>query len=80
MIIIANLSPTQERIMKVLGDELPHGWRELHACLNDELCEQPALYAHLSYMRRKLRPAGYDILSERRLPETVYRLVRIMLG
>jgi hypothetical protein len=58
-------TPTQARIMAVLGDGRPHTKAELLACLDDDLAPPHALGFHISNLRKKLAPKGQGIRSER---------------
>lgn len=73
-----DLTPTQRRMLKVLADGLPHSREELHACLDDELGPVSNIKAHLTYLRRKLRPRGEDIFCVRTFGGMHYRYVRII--
>ena len=75
---MAEFSPTQRKILLVLSDGLPHKLPELMACL-DELTERPnSLHSHLALIRRKLRPAGQDIICQFILRQRQYRHVRLL--
>jgi DNA-binding response OmpR family regulator len=74
-------TPTQQRIMAVLADGLPHSTAEMLGCLLDELNDASCLRSHISHLRKKLRPTGQDIISQRmngNRADGHYRLVRIM--
>lgn len=75
-----DFTPTQVRILEVLKDGMPHRPNELRDCLNDEACVQSNLRAHLTFLRKKLRRMGQDIICEcgqgRRM---FYRQVRNLL-
>jgi hypothetical protein len=53
-----NLTPTQERLMAVLRDGEPHTYRELNACLNDELANPGNLKNHVCILNKKLQANG----------------------
>jgi len=59
---VPHFTPTEQRILDVVKDGKPHGPVELHKCLDDELSPVIAIRCHLSNMRKKLRPMGYDIV------------------
>jgi len=71
-------TPTQQRIMDVLGDGLPHGFPDLLPCLEDEYAERGSIRVHLCNMRAKLRPEGLDILIQSISRKIHYRLVRLI--
>ncbi len=60
---MVQFTPTERQIIDVLKDGLPHRKAELMA-LMDELAEPTALQNHLSRMRKKLAPRGYDIVLQ----------------
>lgn len=71
-------TPTQQRMVDLLSDGLPHSRHELHACLNDEL--QPLIHItpHLTLIRKVLRPKGQDIICEIYNRTVHYRHVRLL--
>lgn len=71
-------TPTQQRIMNVLNDGLTHPKSELMACLDDEMSDKSNLSVHLTYLRRKLRKKGLEIVSSKHGGNTTYRLVRTL--
>lgn len=70
-------TPTETRILDVLADGGLHTFKELFACLDDELSQRGTVAFHLSRMRKKLNPLGYDIVSMQRVG-AYYRLVRLL--
>lgn len=74
------LTPTEERILRVLADGRRHTRLEVHVCLNDELAQMGAIRPHISRLRRKLRKNGEDVICEFCGGTVYYRIVRIMLG
>lgn len=56
------LTPTQRRIVEVLLDGEGHTRRDLEKCIDDELAGPGNLKVHLSRIRKKLRPQGYDVV------------------
>lgn len=72
-------TPTEQRMMDVLGDGLPHTAKELHACLMDELGPVRNITTHLSNIRKKLARHGQGVaMMENGNARTVYRLVRFL--
>ncbi len=57
-------TPTQQRILELLEDGMPHHRKELIACLNDELADRILLNQRLCALRKKLRPEGHEIICE----------------
>ena len=62
--MVDQFTPTQQRIVDLLSDGLPHTKRELFECLVDELGSINNIWPHLTAIRKKLRPRGHDILCE----------------
>lgn len=71
-------TPTQQRILNVLADGMPHLRIELLGCLHDELGDRTNLYPHLSRLRTLLRPQGQDIVCELQRRRVAYRWVRLL--
>lgn len=71
-------TPIQQRMLIVLSDGLPHPREELHACLDDELSPYSAIKAHLSSIRKILRPKGQDIICEIVHRRNMYRQIRLL--
>ena len=66
-------SPIQRRMLTILEDGLPHAASELKDCLYDEQGDISNIRAHLSLLRKKIRPKR-DIICEIRKRRTFYRL------
>jgi hypothetical protein len=75
---VTMFTPTQQRMMNVLSDGLPHSLKELVACLDYELASPRGVAVHITFLRRKLRPIGQDVSCERLNHISYYRLVRLM--
>lgn len=58
------LTTTEQKIFDILNDGLMHKRDELHACLPDDLAGASILRGHLKRMRKKLNPAGLDIVCQ----------------
>lgn len=71
------LTPTQRRLMNVLGDGLMHSLKELAMYLNDELANPETVRVHIVHLRKKL-PTGYGIICEYHRGNRYYRLVRFV--
>ena len=76
MIIEADLTPTEQRMLAVLSDEKPHNRFALQKCLRDELNGVSGIKMHLSNLRKKLKQQGYNIRCELLAGESYYRLIR----
>lgn len=71
-------TPTEKKMLDLLGDGNPHFPEELHACLEDELSSVSAIRPHLTRIRDRLRPQGQDILCEYKNMKYMYRHVRLL--
>ena len=71
-------TPTQARLMEVLGDGEPHARDELVACLEDEMSEWKNVKPHLTYIRKKLRPQQQEIVCQVVNRAFMYRLVGLV--
>lgn len=71
-------TPTQQRMLNLLGDGLSHTKEELHGCLDDDLAQVECIRAHISDLRKRLRPLGQDIVNRYEDGAYVYRWVRIV--
>ena len=72
-------TPTQQRMMRVLLDGLPHSQAELHNCLGDELQPRDGVNKQVTLLRRVLQGQGLDIICRyyrNRKGQTTWRLVR----
>jgi hypothetical protein len=62
---MVKFTPQEQRLLDVLADGMPHPRRELKGVLYDELAEgYGALSVALTYLRKKLRRKGQDIVCE----------------
>lgn len=64
MIEYSRFTRTQQMILEVLEDGLPHARKELAECLSDDLAGSNSMLQHLSAMRKLLRPSGHDIICQ----------------
>jgi len=55
-------TPTQRKMLALLGDGQPHRVEELKKCLLDDLSSDSAVRDHLSQMRKLLRLEGKNVL------------------
>jgi hypothetical protein len=58
----STLTPTQQRMMAVLGDGLAHPLRQLHGCCNDDLTEPGTVHTHVCLLRPKVAKRGQSII------------------
>lgn len=72
----SGLSLIQKRILGVLADGHGHRPEELHACLSQLQGPVANILPHLTYIRKRLRLRGEDVLSQNIDGQTWYRLVR----
>ncbi len=75
----SSFTPTQQAMLDILADGLPHTRRELHACLPDELGALSNIQIHLSKMRKTLRQDGEDIICCLVNRSICYRYVRLIV-
>lgn len=54
-------TPTQDKILNVLKDGLPHKTQELIDCLGDSQATNKNVHTHIDNLRRKLRRIGQEI-------------------
>ncbi len=73
-----NFTPTQSAMLQVLSDGRPHPKSDLHACLPDPEGTKDNIKVHICRMRKRLRPAGKDILCVWDRRRWFYRLVRLI--
>lgn len=70
------LTATQQRILDVLRDEMPHPVAQVMECLSDEMADKGVLHVHIHNTRNKLRSQGRDIVYEK--GHDCYRLIRLL--
>ena len=72
-------TPTQQRILLLLSDGLPHTREEIRECI-DTMSSNANIRTHLTILRKKLEGVGQAILYEFQgfPPKTVYRHVRLL--
>lgn len=75
---MAEFTRMQRRMIDVLEDGLPHSASELHACLEDTLAPMNNISAHLTAIRKLIRPEGFDVICHRNGVGPTYRLVRLI--
>lgn len=71
-------TPTQQAMLKVLSDGMPHTREELHACLPDNLGALSNIRAHIANIRKALRPIGQDVVCELFRGTIHYRQIRLL--
>lgn len=72
------LTPTENRIVDMLSDGLPHSRDQLMTCLYDDMGSYPNLNQHLFHLRRKIAPTGIGIVCELVRRGIHYRMVRFL--
>ncbi len=70
-------TPTQQKMLDLLSDGMPHSREEMFACLWDEESRYVAIHPHISLIR-KLLPPGEAIICEYRKRSIYYRHVRLL--
>lgn len=71
-------TPTQRKILQVLSDGLPHPVSELQECLWDDQGIAHNVQAHLTAIRRVLRPRGEDIICQHINHSHRFRHIRLL--
>ena len=71
-------TPTQQRMLAVLSDGLPHTVEELLSCIDDTLASKQNVQHHVSDARKVLRPRGQDVICEWVRRRRLYRWVRLI--
>lgn len=61
MILIDSLTPTEQRMYKVLADNQRHTRKEIISCLGEQ--NGNCLSVHLHQLRVKLRAVGYTVVT-----------------
>lgn len=57
-----DLSPTEQRLLELLNDGLPHDRTELYKALYDDLGDMTVLRVHISNLNAKLRRVGREVV------------------
>jgi hypothetical protein len=76
--MIDELPPIQAAMLHILLDGGLHTQRELHRCLSDTLSPLSNVACHLTRMRKKLRPMGYDIVCRTVEGTTYYQYAQLL--
>lgn len=71
-------TPTQQRMLKLLSDGMPHSKEAMLECLQDELCGPTDHARHIAGIRMKIRLKGEDIICEYVKRRPYYRHVRLL--
>ena len=71
-------TPTEQRLLTILSDGMPHKRSELLAVLPDELGGFGNVRKHLTQIRKRLRPRGEDVICEFYQRSYYYRHVRLL--
>lgn len=74
-----SFTPTQQAMLDVLADGLPHTRKELHACLPDELGALSNIQPHLCKMRKTLKQRNEDVICCVENGYICYRHVRLIV-
>lgn len=69
---------TEQAMLDVLADGLPHTFDELHACLPDELSMKKSIGKHITAMRKVLRREGHEIICEFAKRRKFYRHIILL--
>lgn len=72
-------TPTQQAMLQVLSDGMPHRKEDLYACLPEGYYSDiRVVTVHVSNLRKLLKPQGMDIVCEYRYGVYMYRQVRLL--
>lgn len=75
---VNGFTPTEAKMLRLLGDGHPHRVAELKTCLKDEEPAGNSVQVHIHYLRKKLRVKGEDVIETVNDGSlTMYRLVRL---
>jgi hypothetical protein len=72
-------TPSQQRLIDVLSDGLPHDREELRQALGDDQLTNKNLSDHIILLRRVVRPRGEEIVCELWDGSPHYRHVRFLI-
>lgn len=75
-----HLTPTEQKIIDLLSDGLPHQRADVLKCVNDRLADLHTLAVHMFNIRRKVRPFGKDVLLVTRKGGYHYQYVILLSG
>lgn len=73
---VIHFTPTEQRMLDVLADGLPHSKQQLHDCLPDQYGDYSNIHMHISNIRKKL--VGQDVLCVARQNTHFYQQVRLI--
>lgn len=71
-------TPVQTCMLHILSDGLCHFPDELRGCCPDDMVTLKNVRAHLSILRKKLRPIGEDVICQWDGGKFKYRHVRLI--
>jgi hypothetical protein len=73
-------TPSEQRIIDLLADGMPHERREVLACLKDEMATLNSLSVMIHRLRPKVRELGQEIVTEYRRGGYWYRHIILLSG
>jgi hypothetical protein len=68
----------QRDIIDLLSDGRPHDREELITCIKDEFATRKDLNQHLTAIRKKIQPAGHDIVCVLKFRRVHYQHVMLL--
>lgn len=77
-ISIEELTPTEHRMMQILGNGERHSIKKLRVCLNDDRALLDTVRDHVANLRKKLRKYGEDVALVKDSSGSYYQLVRLL--
>lgn len=69
-------TPTEKRILALLGDGKPHTKAEIVKCLYDDMGAECNIHVHIKHIRRKLLGTGAEIVCQFHEKRHQFRLIR----
>ena len=75
---LTDLTPTENRIWKLLSDNKAHTREEIHGCLWDEMSNLATIQYHISNLRGKVKRIDWEIILELRGFQKLYRRIPIL--
>lgn len=71
-------SPTEQILVNILQDGMPHSKSELKAALDGEYTSDGSIRVHMHSIRKKLNPLGQTVICEFYKRNLAYRWVRLL--
>lgn len=75
---VIQYTKTEQRIIKLLSDGMPHPREDLLECMLDPMGNYVALTSHIVRLRRKVRTLNQEIVCELRRGAIYYRQIILL--